>query len=159
MGVDARRLAQAMDAETGLLEEFAREQEGLLDTVRARSWAELERKLEALRALEEKVQEADRRRIEALPEGAADAAAYASLVAALETAGRVELEGSYHGLTMAVLRVKGALSRLDHYLAAVTGSLNAVLGELLPYRKGRIYSNRGRERQAAETPIIVDRKQ
>jgi hypothetical protein len=158
MGVDSRILAQAMDREAGLLEEFAREQEGLLDSVRARSWADLERKLDALRALEARVQEADRQRLEALPEGAADAAAYASLVGGLQRAKRVELEGSYHALSLAVVRVKGALSRLDHYLTAVTGSLNAVLGELLPYRKGRIYSARGHQREAADAPILVDRK-
>lgn len=141
-----------------LLEEFAREQERLLETVRARSWADLERTLEGLRALEGRVQEADRDRLEALPEGAGSAEAFAGSVGGLQVASRMELERSYHALGLSVLRVKGALSRLDHYVGAVMGSLNAVLGELLPYRKGRIYSSRGHQRQAADAPVVVDRK-
>lgn len=156
--MDVCRLAQAMEREASVLEEFAREQEKLLETVRARSWADLERKLEALRSLEGKVQEADRERLEALPEGEGDAASFAGSVGGLQVAARMELERSYHALGLAVLRVKGALSRMDHYVGAVMGSLNAVLGELLPYRKGRMYSSQGHQRHAADAPVVVDRK-
>jgi hypothetical protein len=156
--VDARRLAQAMETEAGLLEEFAVEHEQVLDTVRAKSWTDLERKLEALRAFEARVQAADRDRVAALPEGGATAAGFAGMAQALEPSLRVALERSYHALTLAVLRVKGSASRLDHYVGTVMGSLNAVLGELLPYRKGRLYCSRGEHRPAAEAPIVVDRK-
>jgi hypothetical protein len=80
-------------------------------------------------------------------------------MAGLDLQSRIELERCYHALSLAVLRVKGGISRLDHYVGQVAGSLNAVLGELLPYRKGRIYSSRGDHRQAAEAPIVVNRRQ
>jgi len=156
--VDVSRLAQAMNSEAALLDEFAGEQEKLLGTVRARSWAELERQLESLRGLEARVQAADRLRVEALPAEGAGADGFAEASRGLGVGSRMELERSYHAMSLAVLRVKGSLSRLDHYVAAVMGSLNVVLGELLPYRKGRMYSARGQQRHAAEAPIVVDRK-
>ena len=156
-GVDASALARAMGQEAELLEQFAGEQERLLETVRARSWTALERDLESLRALEHRIGAADRHRLEALPGGAGDAESFARLVQGLEAPARMELERAYHALGLAVLRVKGALSRLDHYVGAVMGSMNAVLGELLPYRKGRIYSARGDHRHAQASAIVVDR--
>ena len=157
-GVEAQRLAQAIQMEAGILEEFAREQDELLGTVRSRSWADLERKLEALRVTEGRVQAADRERVDALPPGEGDAASFARIVRNIEAASRAELERSYHALSLAVLRVKAATSRLDHYVGAVMGSLDAVLGELLPYRKGRMYCSKGQHRQAAEVAIVVDTK-
>ena len=147
-----------MERETALLDEFAAAEEGLLGTVRSRSWVELERKLGELRVLEERVREADRERAGALPEGASDSEAFARAMAEVGLEERMELERCYHSLSLAVLRVKGGISRIDHYVGSVAGSLSAVLQELLPFRKGRIYSARGRERAAADAPIVVNKR-
>lgn len=155
--VDVECLVGAMDRETALLEVFAREQESLLGSVRVRSWTELESRLARLRRLETRIQVAERERLGALPEDSRDADGFLAAVAAMEPEARARLERSYHALNLAVLRVKGSVSRLDHYVGTVMGALGTLLSELLPHRKGRIYSDRGAERQAPALPIVVDR--
>ena len=155
--MDVERLVGAMDRETEVLTEFAEAQESLLGTVRDRSWSELEMRLAHLRQLEARIQEAEGERAQALPEGSRDAKGFLAAMATLASADRRGLEKSYHALNLAVLKVKGSISRLDHYVGTVMGSLGTLLAELLPHRKGRIYSARGAERHAHALPIVVDR--
>ena len=157
MSVDVKRLVDAMDRETALLTDFAQEQECLLSSVRERTWNDLEKRLSRLRGLEEGIQEAEARRVEALPEGGRDARGFLAAMGTLETEARLTLERSYHAFNLSVLKVKAAVSRLDHYVGTIMGSLGGILAELLPHRKGRIYSSRGDERRSHDLPIVVDR--
>lgn len=155
--MDIERVAAALQREAALLEEFAREQEKLLGSVRARTWQELEARLEALRGLEAGIQAAEDERIESLPQTWRDARGFAAGVTSLGGEARRTLERGYHALNLALIRVKGAVSRLDHYVGTVMGSLGTLLRELLPHRRGRIYSANGAERPASELPIVLNR--
>ena len=159
MSVDLERLKQAMVHEAALLHRFEGGQNELLEGMRSRNWSELERRLDALGLLGAEIEQAERERMEAAGTRALDGSSFARSVAALAPAERVELEGVYHELNLAVIRVKASLSRLGHYVGAVMGTLDTVLGELLPHRKGRIYSAAGAERRASGEAIVLDRRQ
>jgi hypothetical protein len=71
---------------------------------------------------------------------------------------REELSDFYRKLKIAVIRVRGATGRLGYYFRSVSDSVNRVLSELLPYRKGRIYSRGGLPRAVEEASLVFNRE-
>lgn len=157
--------AAVLRAEADLFNAFDEGQEALLRSIVARAWTELEGHLASLGRIQREIQqtEAERRRtFEGLAGSKAGKGGEAEIIEAvldgMEASERVELEGAYHTLKIAVLRAQGSLMRLDHYVSTVSSTLQSLLGELLPHRKGRIYSSRGGTAPTRDEALVVDRR-
>ncbi len=70
---------------------------------------------------------------------------------------RSEMEESWRGLRVAVVRVKTSTGRMRYNAETMASALNGVLDEAFPYRKGRIYSRRGTP-TAVSGAVLVDHR-
>jgi AAA+ ATPase superfamily predicted ATPase len=78
-------------------------------------------------------------------------------VTRLPAAERDELFALYRQLRLALIRVKGNAGLLGFYLRSLSETLQKVLEELFPHRKGRIYSRSGKAREAEDDSLVVYR--
>ena len=58
---------------------------------------------------------------------------------------------------MSVVRLKTATGRMRYAAEALSQTLNRILEEAFPYRKGKIYSRRGKPTSVSGA-LLVDRK-
>ncbi|MBN1835093.1 MAG: hypothetical protein JW820_04525 [Spirochaetales bacterium] len=165
-------LKQAMRAEAQVLNEFAAGQKRLQELIGKRQWTRVETEIEELKCLSS--------RAEALEDGrhaayralktelgmgeAADPAAggggapsFEEVVTRLPAGERDELFALYRQLKLEVIRVKGNAGLLGYYLRSLSGTLQKVLEELFPHRKGRLYSRSGKTREAGDDSLVVYR--
>ena len=67
------------------------------------------------------------------------------------------MEESWRGLRMAVVRLKTATGRMRYSAEALALTLNRILEQVFPYRKGKIYNRRGTP-SAVSGAVMVDRR-
>jgi hypothetical protein len=71
---------------------------------------------------------------------------------------RVGLEESYRRLRSAVVRFRISVNRLRYLAFTLSETMGKVLEEVLPHRRGRIYSRKGRAAAAAGNPLLVNQQ-
>jgi len=158
--VHTSTLKEALQEEARCLNDFAARQKSMQAVIGRRRWTELDKEVAELKALAQK--------IEALEEGRA--AAYEGLrsalrareredflqvVSKLPAVDRDELVAQYRRLKAAVIRVKASAGLLAYYVRSLSDTLRVVLEEMLPHRKGRMYSRSGRAKQAGEESLVL----
>jgi hypothetical protein len=104
--------------------------------------------------LERSHRDTDPGRAEAEPR---ESARFEELLTRLPPEDRDELFGLYRQLKLAVIRVKGNAGLLGFYLRSLSGTVQKVLEELFPHRRGTIYSRSGKSRDAGEDSMVVHR--
>jgi hypothetical protein len=158
----AAALRASMDREAGLFVRLGGEIESLRESMQARSWGTGLAIAQAIERSAGVIEEADDARADAfvllrdhlkLPQ----ATAFSAVLPALPDGIREELEGSWRQMRVSLVRLKTATSRMRYSAEALAGALNAVLEQVFPHRRGRIYSRRGTPTAVVGTPV-VDRK-
>lgn len=158
-----RELKEWMEREARLLERYADLEEKLPASYRNREWAEVEAFVGELVQAARHIEEAEARReasFQALKAAfhLGEDEGFRSLARKLPAEERESLAAGFRSLKAAVVRVKCASSRMNHYFQAVSESIDAILSELLPQRRGRIYSRQGKAREAVGSSLIIDRE-
>jgi hypothetical protein len=158
--------------EAQTLREFAAGQKRLQELIGKRQWTKLETQIAELKRLASSAETLENRRFqtyqqlkasvgfghESVPEhGQGEAENFAEIVTRLPPSDRDELFGLYRQLKLAVIRVKGNAGLLGFYLRSLSETLQKVLEELFPHRKGRIYSRSGKARDAGDDALVVHR--
>lgn len=158
-----QELKEWMVREAELLEQYADLEEKLPASYRNRDWSELESFIGELTRVAGAIEEAEERReasFQALKAsfnlGAGDG--FHRLARCIPGEEKQNLTEGFLRLKAGVARMRCASSRMGHYFQSVSESIDAVLSELLPQRRGRIYSRRGKAREAAEGSLIIDRQ-
>ena len=156
-------LKKAMAEEARLLNEYAARLGALQHTVARRDWEAVERDIAALRNLTVEIESAEATRLEAyhllkaaLSVGGGET--FDQVASRLPSPAREQLGAQHRGLKIAIIRVKGAAGLLGYYVRTMADTHRAVLEELLPHRKGRMYSRSGRARATAEESLMLDGK-
>ncbi|HEY9595982.1 MAG TPA: hypothetical protein VHE79_15990, partial [Spirochaetia bacterium] len=85
------------------------------------------------------------------------ATAFSAVLPALPEAGRVALEDSWRALRVSVVRLKTATGTLRYSAETMSDTLNRMLNEIFPYRRGKIYSRRGTAK-TVDGAMLVDQK-
>jgi len=141
-------LKDLIDREARLFTVLGEEIQKLRETFQQKSWGpslSLAENIErSARAVEEVDTARDRAFLSLLQ--AFDLPSETTLSAVLPTLPellRSEMEASWRGLRMAVVRVKTSTGRMRYSAETLAGALNGILEEAFPYRKGKIYSRRG----------------
>jgi len=141
-------LKDRVDREAELFAALGEEVQRLRDTFQDKSWGPSLALAESIDRSSRAVEEADTARDEAfrsvrealdLPQETTMSAVLPMLPDLL----RSEMEESWRGLRVAVVRVKTAAGRMRYSAETLASTLNGILEEVFPYRKGRIYSRRG----------------
>ena len=143
-----RALKDRMDREADLFVDLGREVELLRDSCQRKSWGPSLCLSEGIERSSRAIEEADLERDAAfvsvreamhLPRETTMSAVLPGLPGLL----RSEMEGSWRGLRMAVVRLKTSTGRMRYSAEAMASTLNRILEQVFPYRKGKIYSRRG----------------
>ncbi len=155
------QLEEVLDNQISLLDSAAEEHSALQKAVINRDWGTLEHSLSRLESrshelekLEEARQSAYRRLREECGLGESDT--FYELLTRLENAPRSRLAEKYRMLKVAVMRLSGQNSTLAGYVSKSSESLEAVLAELFPQRKGTIYRRSGAASAREGSAFVVN---
>jgi len=156
-------LKNLMQIETELLNGFAGLEVKLQEAFLRRDWSELDALVSKLGSFSGRIEAMEQRRHNTFLElkvslKLAEKMTFSRVITEMSGADREELSDLYRKLKIAVIRVRGATGRLGYYFRSVSDSANRVLSELLPYRKGRIYSRGGLPRAVEEASLVFNRE-
>lgn len=147
--------------EIELLEKFSELELNLQDCIFNRDWKGFEGILKEMQPVSEDLVEVEESRNAAYDElrakttGREDASFY-QVVLGLPEEQRESFSQLYRKLKFTVLRLKGITEGMDSFVGSMTGTMREILDDIFPYRKGNIYSSRGRARAVNENPMVVN---
>ena len=153
-------LKDALQEEARCLNDFAARQKSMQAVISRRRWTELDKEVAELKALAEKIESLEEGRASAY-EGlrsalrAREREDFLQVVSRLPAADRDELLAQYRRLKAAVIRVKASAGLLAYYVRSLSETLRGVLDEMIPHRKGRLYSRSGRPRQSGDESLVL----
>ncbi len=153
-------LKQALRQEAQTLKDFAALQKNLQQAISKRQWAELNKEIDALRCLADKIEVMEENRLQAfelLREAlnAEQREGFTAVVVRLPAAERDELISLYRSLKAAVIRVKASAGLLSYYIGSMSDALRQIIEELFPHRKGKLYSRAGKTREAGDESLML----
>ena len=153
-------LKRTLRAEARTLRDFADLQKDLQQAISKRQWTELNKEIEALRQLAEKIETLEEDRIQAYRTlkrslQAGDKESFTEIVARLPAKDRDELLSLYRHLKAAVIRVKASAGLLNYYLQSMSEALRQILEELFPHRKGKMYSRTGKAKEPGDESLML----
>ncbi len=157
-----RTLKDRMDREAELFAELSREVEHLRESFHKKDWGPSLAITESIGRFARTIEDADAARdsqFESLRDSL-DLPRETTMSGILPHLGdepRAGLEDSWRALRMSVLRLKTATGRLRYSAETLADALNKILEEVFPYRKGKIYSRKGRPTSVGGA-VLVDRK-
>jgi hypothetical protein len=155
-------LDRRMKAEASLFEGLGRAFERLRETFQSKEWGPSLATAEEIQRSAQSIEEADTARDEAflrLREALAmpRESTFSAVLPVLADAERELLEESWRALRMAVIRLKTSTGRMRYSAEVLSQTLNRILDEAFPYRKGKIYSRRGKPTSVSGA-LLFDRK-
>jgi hypothetical protein len=141
-------LKNLMAEEATLLANFFSREEEVKKAVEFCDWKALETLLSELQPLAEAIEKTETLRHEAFSElrsmvGEPEDAGFYQVAVKLLPKDRDECALLYRNLKVTVVRLQALTFSIDGYVKAVSGTMQQVLNEVFPYRKGRIYSKAG----------------
>ncbi len=157
----AIEVCDVIRAQIMTLETIAAEHSRLQEAVLNRDWESLEEQIRHLqqRAVEAATLEDQRKssysRLRQML-GLGPEESFFELLCRLEDEERTELASLYRGLKIAVMRVASANGGLEAYVQSSTETIDAVLKELFPERKGTIYGRSGRVQRHDDRAFVVN---
>jgi len=156
------KLANLMNEETILLDSISSEEEKLQKALRDNLWEDMEviiNTLSPLSAKMEKVEDARNSTYLKLKSNLNknDDDGFYAVAMHMKGQNREDCLGGYRKMKIALLRMQGITAGIDQYVRTVGETSKAVLEEVFPHRKGRIYSSRGCEKPVQSDPMILNR--
>ena len=153
-------LKRTLRAEARTLKDFADLQKDLQQAISKRQWTELNREIDALRQLAEKIETLEEDRIQAYQTlksslQAKEQESFTEIVARLPAKDRDELLALYRHLKAAVIRVKASAGLLNYYVQSMSEALRQILEELFPHRKGKMYSRTGKPKEPGDESLML----
>jgi hypothetical protein len=157
-----RALKDRIDREADLFADLGQEVERLRDSFQQKSWGPSLSLAENIERSSQAVVLADAARDEAFAavREAMDLpleTTMSAILPALPDLLRSEMEESWRALRMSVVRLKTSTGRMRYSAEALAFTLNRILEQVFPYRKGKIYTRRGTP-SSVSGAVLVDRK-
>lgn len=156
-------LKDCMQREADLLARYVQLEEKLPAAYLNRNWQELEGFVAQMGELSRRIEGAEKQRdacYRSLKESLrlGEEADFHRVLRGLSREVRKGLGDEFLRLKCEVVRVRSASARLGYYFRTASETINGILAELLPYRKGKLYSRRGKTREAPVSSLVVDHK-
>jgi hypothetical protein len=160
MPLKTTTLKRTLRAEARTLKDFAELQKGLQQAISKRQWTELNKEIDALRQLAEKIETLEEDRIQAYQRlksslKADENDSFTEILAHLPAKDRDELLTLYRHLKAAVIRVKASAGLLNYYVQSMSEALRQILEELFPHRKGKMYSRTGKPKEPGDESLML----
>jgi hypothetical protein len=153
-------LAAAMVDEIACLENYIEGQKAFAEALRARNWQALQDRMEALGGISQglaKIEE-DRAVAESIlrEEAQCEAGGFYRLALLIQEPERTKLTDIYRKLKISAMRAKFENSASGDYAEGNHMLLGAVLEELFPEKRGRIYGRSGHAVSAGHDALLLN---
>ncbi len=154
-------LMEIMKQEITLLEEFRAKEEILQETLKTSNWENLSELIEEMNRLADWIDSTEKKRNDLYAvfcgrNSTGEEIPFYQAISSLEEDLRSECAELYRSLKFATVKIRGLTWSLDSHIRSVSETMQAVLNELFPYRKGKLYSRRGTEKTADTEPLVVN---
>ncbi|MAG13868.1 MAG: hypothetical protein CMN78_04670 [Spirochaetales bacterium] len=154
-------LLEAMNREYTLLGQFKSAETELAGAIRAKNMSQLESCTQEMAALSDELAEVEKQRHLAFfrlraAAGEDQDASFYQVIAHLPVDARDLLAELYRSLKFAVIGVQAVTSSLDEHINTVHETMQKILNELFPHRKGNMYSRAGKRREVDSNPLVVN---
>jgi len=156
------KLKQEMKIEIQFLDKFFKLEEDLHSAIYNKKWPLLEGLISRLKSTGSDIEIADEKRDQYFTAvkkhiGLPVTSGLSELLENVEAEQGEEIKKLQRDLKIRVVKVKGSTGRLGYVFRALSESLNDILGEVFPHRKGKIYSMQGRPTDYADESLMVNR--
>ena len=156
------KLKQEMKIEVQLLDNFFELEENLHNAIYDKKWPLLEGLISNLKGTGSDIEIADEKRDQYFTAvkkyiGLPVTSGLSELLENVEEEQGEEIKKLQRDLKIRVVKVKGSTGRLGYVFRSLSESLNDILGEVFPHRKGKIYSMQGKPTDYADESLMVNR--
>ena len=156
-----KRLHKYMKSELGLLEAFREAEIDLKNNINRKDWDALEQCIRKMKALSAKLAAVEENRNHAFCDlqdlvCEKEDAGFYQVIVHLPVDEREALAGLYRAMKLAAVSIRSVTYCIDEHLKTINGTLQQILNELFPYRKGNIYSKQGERQEASGNPMVVN---
>jgi hypothetical protein len=150
-----------MASELKLLEAFREAELDLKNRISNKEWDGLERCIHKMKSLSDDLTGIEEKRSRAFGElqdlvGEKEEAGFYQVIVHLPSGERESLAELYRAMRFAAVGIRSVTYCIDEHLKAINGTLQQILNELFPYRKGNLYSKHGERREAEDNPMVVN---
>jgi len=157
------RLHESMIAELKLLEAFRDAELELKNGISRKDWDGLERCIREMKALSSDLTAVEERRGGAFHDlqdlvNETENAGFYQVIVHLPAEQRDKLAELYRAMKFAAVGIRSVTYCIDEHLRAINGTLQQILNELFPYRKGNLYSKQGERREAKGNPMVINHR-
>ena len=150
-----------MRREKKLIEIFVRREEKLSAQVKNRSWKNIEDHVTRLDQIAQEIERVEAER-HAAYQGIrerykiSDDRSFRSCIGQAPKVMQQELADLYRALRQSLVRIRSLSKGLFFTFRSIQESLDKILAEVYPHRRGRIYSSRGSTREGTESPVVIN---
>ncbi len=158
-----QKLLDTMRTQILLLEKYRDREEELRQFMKEQNWEDMNLLLERLDLLSHEINSLDTRRDlifnELLQEyGMVGKKDFYQLVVRLPEIYRDELADAFRKMKVTITQIEGISWAIDVYIRSIGDSVNQILNEFYPHRKGNIYSRSGHSVPVESNPVILNRE-
>lgn len=155
------RLLAHMRSELALLEAFKELELQLKNGISQKNWDQVEECISKMKALSADLAAVEEKRNRAFIDlqdlmGESDNAGFYQVIVYLPVEEREALAQLYRAMKFAAVGIRSITYCIDEHLKTINGTLQRILNELFPYRKGNLYSHQGERREASDNPMVVN---
>jgi len=157
------KLLDTLSTETLLLEKYRDREEELRIYMKEKDWQGMNQLLERLDLLSNEINSLDQRRDlifhELLGEyGVRETGDFYQLVIRLPQPWQEKLAAVFRRMKVTITQIEGISWAIDVYIRTIGESMNQILNEFYPHRKGKIYSRTGHSVPVNSNPMILNRE-
>ncbi len=155
------RLHECMSLELKLLETFRKAEIELKNKINHKDWDGLERCIGRMKTLSRDLTAVETKRSGAFRElqdlvGEKEEASFYQVIVHLPADEREALAEIYRAMRFAAVGIRSVTYCIDEQLKTINGTLQQILNELFPYRKGNLYSKQGARRETEGNPMVIN---
>ena len=156
-------IAEAMRQENELLGRFKSAEMEMMEAIRKKDVDRLELCLKTMVELSDSLAELEEQRHITFFKlrdavGEDQDSSFYQVIVHLPVDTRDQLAELYRSMKFAVLGIQAVTSCLDEHVKSVNGTMQQILNELFPHRKGNMYSKEGTRREAESNPLVVNQR-
>jgi FlgN protein len=156
-------LEKLMKKELALINHFSGIEEKIKDILVTKDWTLLEIKIREMNTLAERISDTEEKRNDAYQAMKLycrddEVKSFYLFVSMFCPDKKEILIPLYRELKVGVLKVKNITARIDTYVNSVVSTVEKVLDEVYPSRKGTIYDMSGTKSSGLHQPMILDRE-
>ncbi len=156
-------LLEAMKQEHALLERFKSAEMGMTEAIRNKDVDRLELCMKTMEGLSDSLVQIEEQRHIAFLKlrdavGEDQDASFYQVIVHLPVDTRDRLAELYRSMKFAVVGIQAVTSCLDEHVKSVNGTMQQILNELFPHRKGNMYSKEGKRCEAESSPLVVNQR-